>query len=56
MLGIGYERSGRNMGKQARDYGDLDKTVASEMKPVVMLWLYFESRANRLTDRLNVNC
>lgn len=44
------------MGKQARDYGDSDKTVASEMKPVVMLWLYFESRANRLTDRLNVNC
>lgn len=32
------------------------KTVASEMKPVVMFWLYFESRPNRLTDRLNVDC
>lgn len=26
------------------------------MEEVVMLWIYFESRANKLTDRLNVNC
>lgn len=44
------------MGKQVGDYGDSDKMGASEMKPVVMFWLYFESRLNRLTDRLNVDC
>lgn len=56
MLGIAYEGSGRNMGKQAGDYGDSDKTAASEMKPAALLGLYFESRAKRLTGRLNVDC
>lgn len=42
------------MGKQAGDYGDSDKMAASGMKPVVLLGLYFESRAKRLTGRLNV--
>lgn len=37
MLGIAYEGSGRNMGKQAGDYGDSDKTAASEMKPAALL-------------------
>lgn len=55
-LAIGYESSGRNMGKQAGDYGDSDKMAASGMKPVVLLGLYFESRAKRLTGRLNVDC
>lgn len=44
------------MGKQAGDFGDSDEVVVSEMKTMVMLWIYFESRANRLTDRLNVDC
>ena len=44
------------MGKQVGDYGDSNKMGASAMKPVVMFWLYFESRLNRLTDRLNVDC
>lgn len=44
------------MEKQAEDYDDSDKVVVSAMKTIIMLWIYFESRANKLTDRLHVDC
>ena len=39
------------MGKQAGDFGDSDEVVASEMKTMVMLWIYFEREpTDLLTD------
>lgn len=43
------KEQGRDMGKQAKDY-DSNKVVRAEMKRVVMSWIYFESRANKITN------
>jgi len=41
------KEQGRNMGKHAKDY-DPNKVVTAEMKRVVMSWIYFENRADRI--------
>lgn len=43
------KEQGRNMGKHTKDY-DSNKVVTAEIRRVVIWWIYFESRANKITN------